>query len=73
MLVRWEEERTPVSLTSEGLVIGTPGDAERSLVGKLGLKLYDKDLLTIRVLQVELDIESPNFIINVPIKEEKDV
>ncbi len=50
--------------------IGVAVDAEACEVGRLGMRLYDKELLTSAVLNGHLDLDSNDYSIPIPVKEE---
>ncbi|EXJ57797.1 uncharacterized protein A1O5_12355 [Cladophialophora psammophila CBS 110553] len=52
------------------LIIGVPGDPQGAHIGRLGLKLFHKDILTMAALRGRVERESADFKIEVPIKDE---
>jgi hypothetical protein len=60
----------PKVLSAPALAIGVCNDPEAARVGRLGLKLYDKELLTMAVLRGAIDLESDEFVIETPVKNE---
>lgn len=52
------------------LIIGVQGDPQAAQVGRLGQKLFNKDILTMAALRGKVDRESAEFTIDVPVKEE---
>lgn len=62
--------KLPVKAGSKTIVLGVDGDFNALAVSKLGLALYDKDLLTISALRGRREDASEEFKIDIPIKEE---
>lgn len=56
---------------TELLIIGAPHDPQGAHVGRLGQKLFNKDILTMGALRGEIDRESGEFIIETPVKTEE--
>ncbi|KAK5453450.1 hypothetical protein LTS15_006635 [Exophiala xenobiotica] len=56
----------------EVLIIGAENDPQGAQVGRLGQKLYNKDILTMAVLRGKLERASAEFLIDVPVKDEED-
>ncbi len=56
----------------EVLIIGAENDPQGTQVGRLGQKLYNKDILTMAVLRGKLERSSAEFLIDVPVKDEED-
>ncbi|KAK4947537.1 hypothetical protein LTR10_013482 [Elasticomyces elasticus] len=54
------------------LIIGTPNDPQGALIGRLGQKLFNKDILTMAVLRGDVERESPEFLLEIPIKDEEE-
>jgi len=54
------------------LIIGCHNDPEGAQVGRLGQKLYTKDVLVMAALRGKLELDSEEFVLDVPIKPEVD-
>ncbi|KAI1613237.1 hypothetical protein EDD36DRAFT_259199 [Exophiala viscosa] len=54
------------------LIIGTPNDPQGALIGRLGKKLFNKDILTMAVLRGEIERDSSEFLVDIPIKDEEE-
>ncbi len=61
-----------VARNSKTLVLGDENDVDALKVGKLGCCLYKNDLLTMAVLRGELEVDSGEFELEIPIKEESE-
>ncbi|KAL2408304.1 hypothetical protein ABEF93_001082 [Exophiala dermatitidis] len=55
---------------NELLIIGVPDDPQGAHVGRLGHKLYNKDILTMGALRGQIEREFSEFILEVPVKAE---
>ncbi|KAG9787260.1 hypothetical protein KCU88_g2126, partial [Aureobasidium melanogenum] len=55
---------------NELLFIGVPNDPQGAHVGRLGHKLYNKDILTMGALRGQIEREFSEFILEVPVKAE---
>ncbi|EXJ77248.1 hypothetical protein A1O3_10406 [Capronia epimyces CBS 606.96] len=55
----------------ELLIIGAPQDPQGAHAGRLGQKLFSKDILTMGALRGEIDRESSESILEVPVKDEE--
>jgi len=58
---------------NHALVLGDEDDFDAVNVVKLGYPLYKKDLLTMAVLRGKLDLDSAEFELDVPVKDEPDL
>ncbi|EXJ83115.1 hypothetical protein A1O1_06734 [Capronia coronata CBS 617.96] len=56
---------------NELLIIGAPHDPQGAHVGRLGHKLFSKDILTMGALRGEIDRDSGEFSLEVPLKAEE--
>ncbi len=54
------------------LILGVPGDPEGGRVSRLGQKLYHRDLLSMAVLRGKLELDSQQFVLEIPVKDEED-
>ncbi|KAK5944105.1 hypothetical protein PMZ80_003386 [Knufia obscura] len=61
---------TNVPRNNQTLVLGDEDDVDAVKVGKLGCRLYKNDLLTMAVLRGKLELDSGEFELEIPIKEE---
>ncbi|KAL2403961.1 hypothetical protein ABEF95_004601 [Exophiala dermatitidis] len=57
---------------NELLIIGVPNDPQRAHVGRLGHKLFNKDILTMAALRGQIETACSEFILEVPVKAEDD-
>ena len=62
--------RNGKKLQMNGIAIGVADDLEAAEVGRQGMRLYDKELLTNAVLNGELDLEGDDYSIYIPVKDE---
>lgn len=61
---------TKKSSSAATIVLGTVNDAEAGQVARLGLRMFDKEVLTSAVLKGKVDLDGDEFLIKLPIKEE---
>lgn len=64
-------KRLPVKAGAKTIVLGIAGDFDALTVGKLGLSLYDKDLLAMSALRGRKEDDKDEFKIEISIKEEE--
>lgn len=64
-------KRLPVKGGAKTVVLGVDDDFDALAVGKLGLSLYDKDVLIMSALRGKRQDETEEFKIGIPIKEEQ--
>lgn len=64
-------KRLPVRYGPKLIVLGVEDDFDAAAVGKLGLPLYDKDLLTMSALRGCNEAEKDEFRFEIPVKEEE--
>jgi len=63
--------RLPANMgMNHAVVLGDEDDFDAVNVGKLGYPLYRKDLLTMAVLRGKLELDSAEFELEIPVKEE---
>ena len=55
---------------TQALVLGDEEDVDAVSVGKLGYRLYKKEVLTMAVLRGKLELDSAEFELEIPVKEE---
>ena len=61
----------PTDSWGEIMVIGVENDPQIAFVGKLGRTLYKKDVVVMAVLRGKLELDSEEFHVEVPVKEEE--
>ena len=59
------------SRTRKYFLLGTKGDLQAAEAQRMGHKLFDKDLLILGALRGKIDTDSPEFLIDVPVKEDE--
>jgi hypothetical protein len=54
------------------LIIGVPRDRQGAHIGRLGQPLFNKDILPMAALRGQVERNSPEFLIETPVKDEED-